>query len=138
MFHNFSSILGGIKLFVTTAKKVNKSPSHSRRYVVTYNLLLSLLNKKCHLKVSLMFVLCRNLCTSSQDIGGMRDGNIEICLYSVSSVMILVNILLLVSAIREVPCQTLPWLCANTVIIVIAMVSNLRPRESVGKRKYPD
>ena len=53
----------------------------------------------------------------------MRDGNIEICLYSVSSVMILVNILLLVSAIREVPCQTLPWLCANTVIIVIAMVS---------------
>jgi len=63
-----------------------------------------------------------NLCTSSQDIGGMRDGNIEICLYSVSSVMILVNILLLVSAIREVPCQTLPWLCANTVIIVIAMI----------------
>ena len=83
-------------------------------------------------------VLCRNLCTSSQDIGGMRDGNIEICLYSVSSVMILVNILLLVSAIREVPCQTLPWLCANTVIIVIAMVSNLRPRKSVGKCKYPD
>lgn len=63
-----------------------------------------------------------NLCTSSHDIGGMRDGNIEICLYSVSSVMILVNILLLVSAIREVPCQTLPWLCANTVIIVIAMI----------------
>ena len=37
--------------------------------------------------------------------------------------MILVNLLLLVSAVREVPCQTLPWLCANSVIIVIAMVS---------------
>jgi len=63
-----------------------------------------------------------NLCTSSSDIGGIRDANIEICLYSVSSVMILVNLLLLVSAVREVPCQTLPWLCANSVIIVIAMI----------------
>lgn len=66
------------------------------------------------------------LSTSSLDIGGVRDGSfissLDICLFSVSTVMILVNILLLVSALREIPCQTLPWLCANTVIIVIAMI----------------
>ena len=37
--------------------------------------------------------------------------------------MVLVNILLMVSAVKEVPCQTLPWLCANTVTIIIAMVN---------------
>jgi len=66
------------------------------------------------------------LSTSSLDLGGVRDGNIisslDICLFSISTVMILVNILLLVSAVREIPCQTLPWLCANSVVIVIAMI----------------
>ena len=77
--------------------------------------------------VIILVLMSRYLSTSSLDIGGVRDGNIisslDICLFSISTVMILVNILLLVSSIREIPCQTLPWLCANIVVIVIAMVS---------------
>jgi len=66
------------------------------------------------------------LSTSSLDLGGIRDGDIisslDISIFSICVVMILVSILLMVSSIRQVPCQTLPWLCANTVIIIMAMI----------------
>ena len=69
----------------------------------------------------------RYLSTSSLDIGGIRDGDIisslDISVFSICVVMVLVSILLLASAIRQVPCQTLPWLCANTVAMIMAMVS---------------
>jgi len=66
------------------------------------------------------------LSTSSLDLGGIRDGDIisslDISIFSICVVMIMVSILLMVSSIRQVPCQTLPWLCANTVIIIMAMI----------------
>ena len=75
----------------------------------------------------LYFPECRYLSTSSLDIGGIRDGDIisslDISVFSICVVMVLVSILLLASAIRQVPCQTLPWLCANTVAMIMAMVS---------------
>ena len=70
----------------------------------------------------------RYLSTSSLTLGGIRDGDtlssIDMSLFSLCVVMILVSILLLVAAIRQVPCQTLPWLCANTVAMVMSMVSS--------------
>jgi len=66
------------------------------------------------------------LSTSSLTLGGIRDGDalssIDMSLFSLCVVMILVSILLLVAAIRQVPCQTLPWLCANTVAMVMSMI----------------
>lgn len=66
------------------------------------------------------------LSTSSLDIGGIRDGDIisslDISVFSICVVMVLVSILLLASAIKQVPCQTLPWLCANTVAMIMAMI----------------
>ena len=72
--------------------------------------------------------ISRYLSTSSLDIGGIRDGDIisslDISVFSICVVMVLVSILLLAAAIRQVPCQTLPWLCANTVAMIMAMVSS--------------
>jgi len=66
------------------------------------------------------------LSTSSLDIGGIRDGDIisslDISVFSICVVMVLVSILLGAAAIRQVPCQTLPWLCANTVALIMAMI----------------
>lgn len=70
-------------------------------------------------------ILIWYLSLSSSDYGGIRDGSsldLDLTVSSICFVMVLVNILLMVSAVKEVPCQTLPWLCANTVTIIIAMI----------------
>ena len=80
------------------------------------------------------------LSTSSLDIGGIRDGDVitslDMSLFSVCVVMIMVNILLMFAAIKEAPCQTLPWLCANTIVIIMAKVTHLgyhlRPFTSIS------
>ena len=68
----------------------------------------------------------RYLSTSSLDIGGIRNGDFitspDLSLFSVCVVMILVNILLMFSSIKQIPCQTLPWLSANTIIIIMALI----------------
>merc|ERR1712133_252977 len=68
-------------------------------------------------------ILIWYLSLTSTDYGGIRDGSsLDLTVSSICFVMVLVNILLMVSAIKQVPCQTLPWLCANTVTIIIAMI----------------
>merc|ERR1719318_1816573 len=66
------------------------------------------------------------LTSSSIDTGGVREGfavsSLDMSVFSIFSVQILVNILLLVGTMRRMPCHTLPWLCANAVSLMIAMV----------------
>eukprot|EP00092_Neocalanus_flemingeri_P006255 GFUD01006729.1.p1 GENE.GFUD01006729.1~~GFUD01006729.1.p1 ORF type:complete len:249 (+),score=73.17 GFUD01006729.1:268-1014(+) len=66
------------------------------------------------------------LTSSTIDTGGLRDGldvtSLDISIFSIFFVKTLVNILLLVGAVKRIPSLTLPWLCANAVSMMIAMV----------------
>lgn len=53
---------------------------------------------------------------------GFAVSSLDMSVFSIFSVQILVNILLLVGTMRRMPCHTLPWLCANAVSLMIAMV----------------
>eukprot|EP00090_Calanus_glacialis_P011794 TRINITY_DN2018_c0_g1_i2.p1 TRINITY_DN2018_c0_g1~~TRINITY_DN2018_c0_g1_i2.p1 ORF type:complete len:250 (-),score=60.24 TRINITY_DN2018_c0_g1_i2:192-941(-) len=53
---------------------------------------------------------------------GFAVTSLDMSVFSIFSVQILVNILLLVGTMRRMPCHTLPWLCANAVSLMIAMV----------------
>eukprot|EP00092_Neocalanus_flemingeri_P008893 GFUD01009568.1.p1 GENE.GFUD01009568.1~~GFUD01009568.1.p1 ORF type:complete len:261 (+),score=78.34 GFUD01009568.1:259-1041(+) len=66
------------------------------------------------------------LTSSTIDTGGLRDGldvtSLDISIFSIFFVKTLVNMLLLVGAVKRIPSLTLPWLCANAVSMMIAMV----------------
>jgi len=60
------------------------------------------------------------------DTGGVRDGlnitSLDISVFSIFSVQVLINLLLLVGSVKKIPSHLLPWLCANAVCLVIAMI----------------
>jgi len=66
------------------------------------------------------------LTSSLIEPGGLREGlaitSMDLSIFSIVTVQILVNILLLVGTIKKRPCHTLPWLCANAVALMIAIV----------------
>ena len=49
---------------------------------------------------------------------------------------VLVNILLLAGTIKKRPCHALPWLCANAVSLMIAMVSSLFKKNLILKKCF--
>jgi len=63
--------------------------------------------------------------TSPQE-SGFRDEisltNLDISVFVIFSVQVLVNLLLLVGAIKRIPSHAFPWLCANAVLIGVCMV----------------
>lgn len=66
------------------------------------------------------------LTSSLIEPGGVREGmavtSMDLSIISIVSVQVLVNILLLAGTIKKRPCHALPWLCANAVSLMIAMV----------------
>jgi len=61
----------------------------------------------------------------SLDTGGLQDSlwvtSLDISIFSIFCVQVLVSISLVVGAVKKIPSQTFPWLCANVVSMMIAM-----------------
>ena len=90
--------------------------------------------------------IARYLTSSLIEPGGVREGmvvtSMDLSIFSIVSVQVgnpqmtlllllflltvatqvMVNILLLAGTIKKRPCHALPWLCANAVSLMIAMV----------------
>jgi len=66
------------------------------------------------------------LTSDSIDPGGVRDGLpvtvLDISLLLISTIQMVVNILLVVGSVKKIPSMVLPWLVANCVFLVLALV----------------
>lgn len=60
------------------------------------------------------------------DPGGLREGlavtTLDISLFIICSIQVLVNILLVVGSVKNISSLTIPWLCANAVFMIIALI----------------
>ena len=51
--------------------------------------------------------------------------NLDISIFAIFIVQVLVNLLLVFAAVKKIPSHAIPWLCANSVVIGILLVSIL-------------
>lgn len=54
--------------------------------------------------------------------GDSEVSNVDISIFAIFCVQLMVNLLLMVGAVRKVPHHTFPWLCSNAVVIGILMI----------------
>jgi len=85
------------------------------------SLLIASLNTVAYLAAFTWYLTTDNL-----DTPGLRKGgpphSLDLAVFSFCLVKILVNILLGVAALRRLPCQTLPWLAAYAVSMLLSMI----------------
>merc|ERR1712013_500002 len=117
--------MGTISLFSSsTSARMSDTPDNTCCFCLTLQSGTAIIGAaNC---VFYLSMLTWYLTSSLIEPGGVREGmavtSMDLSIISIVSVQVLVNILLLAGTIKKRPCHALPWLCANAVSLMIAMV----------------